>query len=57
MRYRRILFCAWYPETYDSVDVTLTNPIITNSLQPPEDHAYAYPTIFGREGCCCGYEP
>jgi hypothetical protein len=42
---------------YASVDVTLTNPIIANSLQPPEDHAYAYPTTFGRGGCCCGYEP
>jgi hypothetical protein len=55
-RYRRILFCAQYPEAYDSMDVTLTNPIIANSLRPPEDRAYAYPTNFGREGCCCGYE-
>jgi hypothetical protein len=56
-RYCRILFCARYPEAYDSMDVTLTNPIITDSLQPPEDRAYAYPTSFGREGFCYGYEP
>jgi hypothetical protein len=36
MRYRRIFFRAQYPEMYDSVDVTLTNPIIADSLQPPE---------------------
>jgi hypothetical protein len=30
------------------MDATLTNPIVANSLQPPEDRAYAYPTIFGR---------
>jgi hypothetical protein len=39
------------------MDVTLTNPIITNSLQPPKDRAYAYPTSFGREGFFYGYEP
>jgi hypothetical protein len=39
------------------MDVTLTNPIIDNSLQPFEDRAYAYPPIFGREGFCYGYEP
>jgi hypothetical protein len=35
----RILFCARYLEAYESMDVTLTNPIIENVLQPPEDNA------------------
>jgi hypothetical protein len=39
------------------MDVTLKNAIIVNSLQPPEGHAYVNQTIFGREGCCDGYEP
>jgi hypothetical protein len=39
------------------MDVTLTNPIIANSLQPPEDRAYACPTIFGHESFSYGYEP
>jgi hypothetical protein len=39
------------------MDVTLTDPIIANSLQSPEDRAYACPTNFGREGFCHGYEP
>jgi hypothetical protein len=39
------------------MDVTLTDPIITNSLRPPEDHAYTNLTNFGRQGYCSGYEP
>lgn len=35
-RYGSILSCPYYPKTYDSVDVTLTNLIIADSPQPPE---------------------